>query len=96
MTTRFIPTAALTLVSALAAAQQPPTGGTDGGIFQGTANIIFEGSRTGDTITATLRLRWSTRGTNTAPNGTVFDNVESGTYSVTLRKTGEKNEGGFN
>ena len=81
-------------MSALAAAQQPPTGGTDGGTFQGTANIIFEGSRTPDTITATLRR--STRGTNTAPNGTVFDKDESGTYSVTLRKTGEKNEGGFN
>ena len=64
----------------------------DGGPFQGVATSTFEGSRSGDTITATVK--WETRGTHTNLSGTAFDTAEAGTYTVSLRKTGEKNEGG--
>lgn len=52
----------------------------------------FRGRANGDTITATIKFE--SRGTTTIQSGAMFDSVESGVFTVTLRKTGEKNEGG--
>lgn len=65
--------------------------GSNGNVFQGVGSMTFEGARSGDTITATLTFE--SRSSNTSASGSVSDTVESGTYTVTLRKTGEKNEG---
>lgn len=69
----------------------PFSGSNANGTFQGTSTTIFEGTRTGDTITGVVRFE--SRGSNTTTTGVVFDNVESGAFPVTWQKTGDKKEG---
>lgn len=80
--------------SSMRGADSTPFSGTgpNGDVFQGTSMTTFEGARNGDTITATIKFE--SRGTTTIQSGAMFDSVESGVFTVTLRKTGEKNEGG--
>jgi hypothetical protein len=69
----------------------PFSGSGPDGTFQGSTTSTFEGARSGDTITATIKFE--SRGTHTNPSGLTFDNVEVGSFQVTLRKTGDKKEG---
>jgi hypothetical protein len=65
----------------------PVAGTGDTGPFQGSGSVSFEGTRNGDTVTATITIE--TRVTNTSPGGAIFDNVDLGTFPVTLTKTRE-------